>query len=198
MKIEGLEVYMFHRLSKEVVAASQLQRKQKEIIKHLSNITIAGYPYPGPRSLKDYLKNVAATSKTLVAHSQAWISKSGINEKSALGREHKFLLDILQDALEFDQLNGSNLASLEGIARRLISIETAVRRNPKAPDFTGLDILLKRREDSTGSIHVPELDSWLSNQQKEQAIIMKQNRLHNEEEEQKEKAAKGKGGKEET
>ena len=43
--------------------------------------------------------------------------------------------------LEVDQLDVSSLVSAELLVRRVFQIELAVDRNPKSPDFEGLDAI---------------------------------------------------------
>ena len=102
-------------------------------------------------------------------------------QTSELLSKAQFLLDLMRLSFDYDGLDGVNLASVEMIVRRLIQIETAVRRNPKSPDFTGLESLLEATEDETGGAVLPDFFTWLSSQQKDQAQILKQFRFFKEE-----------------
>jgi len=74
-------------------------------------------------------------------------------------------------------------------------VETAVRRNPKAPSFSGLDAYLSYALDETGGVVTTEFQKHMSEQQKAQAIILRQSRLYREESEADAKASRdGKGG----
>ena len=62
-----------------------------------------------------------------------------------------------------------------------MQIETAVRRNPKVPDFTGLECMLDSRTDSSGAAVTATFDSWVTERQRDAANIQKQGRLVREE-----------------
>ena len=152
-----------------------------DILLVLEKKTEKHWPLTGPPALKEFLTRVKASSRTLSAHQAKWLAKSGMHGKSSLGREHGFLLEVLEMAMSYDQLNGMNIAALEVLARRIVQIEIAVRRSPKSPDFEGLDVMLERGEDDTGGMNLPDFFNWLSSKQKDEAMIMKQFRLFREE-----------------
>ena len=76
-----------------------------------------------------------------------------------------------------DELNVISLVSAEAVARKLVQIETAVRRNPKQPDFEGLDLLTTQVVDETGGVTTAGLSTWVAQRQKEGAQTLKQGRL---------------------
>ena len=80
-----------------------------------------------------------------------------------------------------DYLNVLNLASAEQMCRRLLMIERAVKRNPRAPDFEGLEAFLANGYDSRGGVITREFDKYIAELQKTVAQIMKQNRMLREE-----------------
>ena len=65
--------------------------------------------------------------------------------------------------------------------RRLVQIEAAVRRNPKVPDFSGLDVLMSAATDESGAATTAVFTEWVADRQKDQATIAKQGRLLREE-----------------
>ena len=67
------------------------------------------------------------------------------------------------------------------IARRLLMIMRAVKRNPRAPDFEGLDSFLSTATDMTGRVVTLDFDKYISELQRNDAQITKQNRLLKEE-----------------
>jgi hypothetical protein len=73
------------------------------------------------------------------------------------------------------------LVGFEHMVRRLIMIEMAVNRNPKAPDWEGLEALLAARVNDTGGVTMPKFMSWVGDQQKNEAQVLKQGRLIREE-----------------
>eukprot|EP00974_Lingulodinium_polyedra_P032622 3139414-Lingulodinium_polyedra.AAC.1 len=63
--------------------------------------------------------------QTLLTHDLDWRTRSGIAEKSSVGREHKFLSEVLHLMTGFDQVNSAATASGEALFRRLLQIEAA-------------------------------------------------------------------------
>ena len=49
-------------------------------------------------------------------------------------------------------------AGAEYLVRRLKQLESATRKNPRAPDFEGLDLILDTGVDDTGGMVLPALD----------------------------------------
>eukprot|EP00974_Lingulodinium_polyedra_P071597 6926490-Lingulodinium_polyedra.AAC.1 len=64
----------------------------------------------------------------------------------------------------------------ELVVRRLHQIELAVRKNAKAPDFEGLEKLVETAVDKSGAAAIPSVASWLAEQQKAEAYVLKQRR----------------------
>eukprot|EP00971_Amphidinium_carterae_P283751 5633306-Amphidinium_carterae.1 len=52
----------------------------------------------------------------------------------------------------YDQLNLPSIAAAEQIARRVLMTERAVRKNPKNPEFDGLELYLSHSLDSSGGV----------------------------------------------
>ena len=78
---------------------------------------------------------------------------------------------------QWDQLDPSSLASVEILVRRVHQIEIAVKKNPKQPDYEGLESLLETAVDSSGSAVLPGITTWLAERQKDEAFVLKQSRL---------------------
>ena len=110
-----------------------------------------------------------------------WVRNSAVAEKSALCREHKFLLEVLRMLIEYDQIDPTCLGGVELLVRRIYQLEIAVDRNPKHPEFDGLEALVETSTKSTGSANVPSMAKWFSEHQKSEAFILKQMRLWSEE-----------------
>ena len=84
-------------------------------------------------------------------------------------------------AISDDMLDVGNLASFEQISRRLVQLELAVEKNPKHPDFSGLNILVDTNVSAGGMARVPKFTKWVTDRHREQAEIYKQRRLFSEE-----------------
>ena len=114
-------------------------------------------------------------------HHSLWAAKSGVPERSAAVRGHRLWSQVLRMGISFDLLDPANCASLEFAARRLAQIETAVKRNPKVPDYDGLDAMLETTIDSTGAAVALAVGSRFAELRKTQAVVMKADRQLREE-----------------
>ena len=76
-------------------------------------------------------------------------------------------------AHDVGQVDGSNLACLEQVARRLVQHETAVERNPRSPDYSGLDLIMGAPTSASGSARVSNFSEYVSGRLKEQSAIWK-------------------------
>ena len=153
-----------------------------EAIALLQVIIIAYWPIVGPRTVKEFLLALRSFGYSgLVEYHHDWVRNSGVSEKSAVCREHRFLLEVLKALLEVDQLDVSSLAGTELLLRRIFQIEIAVERNARQPDFDGLKALVETSTKASGSASVSSMSKWFSEHQKSEAFVLKQMRLWSEE-----------------
>ena len=86
----------------------------------------------------------------------SWQNGSGVTAKSTACREHALLIHTIWLMRCVDSLDGANLASAEHLCRRILQIQRAVRRNPRAPDYEGLEGFTEHMVD--GAMGVPTAD----------------------------------------
>jgi hypothetical protein len=139
------------------------------------------WPFKGPRTVLDYLKAILTGPGDITTYHMAWVRTSGVAMHSAIAHEHRSLCEVVRLAVSKDQVDVSNLASFEYIARRLVVLEIAVSRSPQAPDFQGLDLVTEAPIGAQGQAVVPAINSWITERLKERANIQKQSRLYREE-----------------
>ena len=72
-------------------------------------------------------------------------------------------------------------------------MEKAVKRAPLAPDYGGLEHMLSTSVDATGAVIPQEFDRWSANVMRDEAQVLKQNRLWREEQTHLARKGKGKG-----
>jgi len=140
-----------------------------------------GWPYLGTSAAEEYLGNLRQLDKSLVAFDMEWRGRSGVAEKSTSARLHKDYAELAQLMLTRDQYDLVNSVSGEMVIRKLIQVEQAVRRNPKQPDYEGLDVITANLTDETGAIQTRAFASWVGEQQKNEAFVLKHNRAWHEE-----------------
>ena len=92
-----------------------------------------------------------------------------------------------------DQLDLRRSAAAEHICRRILQTQEAIKRNPQAPDFTGLEIYTRHVQECPGGAHAPRFRTFVASVMKDEAAYMKQTRLAKEEEEAVATRAKGGG-----
>ena len=137
----------------------------------------------------EFLQSLRARGQTLVSHHHEWARKSGVNVNGAAAREHFLLSEVLRWQVQFDQLGVSMLASAELCFRRLVQVEAAVRRDPKVPDLSRLEVLMGASADESGGATAAVFAQWVADRQTDQATVAKQGWLLREEKEAKRKRA---------
>ena len=152
------------------------------------------FPLPGPRVAAEFFESLRGSGQTLQQHHLDWVRKSSAGDRTAVTREHFALSEMLRVMITHDQLDVSMLAGADLMVRRLLVIEMAVARNPRAPDWDGLEVAFSMRTTETGGAHAHTFETWLSNVQKDHAQVLKQGRLLREERATRDKKTKGKKG----
>ena len=99
---------------------------------------------------------------TTVTHHSQWLDRSEVRAGFGAAREHKNVLEVLRLALQFDQVNPGALACLEYVTRRLVQLETAVRRSPHNPGYTNLEHMLTTTVDTSGAAQTEKFTKWSS------------------------------------
>lgn len=94
---------------------------------------------------------------------------------------HRRLSESLQLFLQEDQLNLPALSGVELLVRYLVQIETAVARNPRAPDFADLDALAGSTVNEAGGLVLPVYGKYVAQLQRDEAFNLKQRRQWHEE-----------------
>lgn len=127
------------------------------------------------------MRNLRDSGLNLKMHHQGWLQKSGVHAGGAVARQHHTICTALRFMQSFDQYDLSMAASAEYLVRALVQLEAAARRNPKAPDFTGLEVMIEAHADASGAAITAGFDQWVMEQQRSRAPIAKQGRLMREE-----------------
>ena len=158
-----------------------LVRSQAEAVRAWSRVRPPYYSLEGPPALTEFFEGLEEAGLTLNSHNVQWVRSSGVSEHSAPARSHRTYCEILRHLLFIDQLDGGQILGAELLVREIIKVETAVGRNPKCPDWEGLDFISGNRLTDTGAVEVRGFNQWLSTTQKDHAFILKQGRLLREE-----------------
>ena len=147
-----------------------------------SEASLSGFPLKGSRAAPELLLAIRDSGQASYdEHCTTWLRKSGVPEKSASAREHRCLCIGLRLLQSYDQIDAANSAAAEFFSRRIIQIEAAARRNPRQPDFEGLDGILDVALDEGGSAILPRFTEWGGKQQQSEAAVLKAGRQWREE-----------------
>jgi hypothetical protein len=169
----------------------------REALERTIEEKLVGYPLRGPRAGREILVALRdAGQGSFDEHHIIWNKQSGVAEKSNTSREHRLLCKVLRLLIQFDQVDISNSAGAEMLVRRLLQLEAATRRNPRQPDFEGLDIILDSAVDDHGAAVVSAFSTWVADQQKNEAVSLKAARQWRDEQSTRDKLGK-KGKKDE-
>ena len=141
------------------------------------------WPFEGPSAVKELLHAVRASGEELGGFHDYWVRSSGIGPDSQISYKHRDLLATLLHLNNFDQLNLGELAGAEHAARLVLQIHTAVKKNPKAPDFKGTGVMVASKLDSAGGVLTGDFARYVAEEQRTHAYALKQQRLYAEEEE---------------
>ena len=125
------------------------------------------WPHVGDCSFVEASDAVLRTSMNWKSYHLTW--KRGIAPGSSLCHEHETLCESFRLSHEIDQLNCGNLAAHELLMRRMIQIEMAVSRNSKAPDFTGLSVVLSSVTDGSGAVQTRGFHKWVAEKNESRA-----------------------------
>ena len=120
-----------------------------------------------------------------------WARSSGIKSDSAVARKHEDFMNVFAHLVQFDQVNPGKLAGCESIARHILQIHAATRRNPEFPDFTGTELMVQSTLDSKGGELHGDFADWTAEKQKQRAFTLKQHRLYAEEQGHRDQPAAG-------
>ncbi len=135
------------------------------------------YPHPGPSAATEVLQGVRGSGRELLPYDEMWAAPSGIHAESAIRKEHKTLFTARQLFQSWDQIDLPATAGGEFLCRRAIQIQRAVRSNPKAPNFVGLEKMTTHALDGRGGLATMAFTQHFATVAEADARILKQNRL---------------------
>ena len=130
----------------------------------------------GPRVAREWLPSIVDGPGDLTIHHE-WVRRSGVLEQSSVCPNHYIFCQVLRAFIAVDQLDPTNLLAAESLIREIVQGELAVSRNPKHPDYTGLDMIIQAPCNEFGSVSVPKFSEWVTDGFETQSNIHKQTRL---------------------
>ena len=104
------------------------------------------------------------------------------NNHSAVTHQHKNLMDILRLMHFRDELDISALAGGELLVRWAVQTEIAVSRNPRHPDYSGLDIVFAAPTSAGDKAETVQFTEWVASKMKDRAAVFKHEHQYREHE----------------
>ena len=171
-----------HRVLNAVLDASGRRHLPlRDALPQFSETAISGWSQAGPRVVLEWLRSVVDGPGNLTMYDQTWRRDSKVGEISAPSISHHVLCEVVRLAVEVDQLDVTSLESFELLVRRVVQDETAVARNPRHPDYSGLSLMVSAPVTTGGQAITEVFTGWVTERLRHQATIMKQSRLWSEE-----------------
>ena len=151
--------------------------------------------FEGPAAFPEVAAAMSRSGLEPAGFVAQYYQTSGLAPRSALGIEFSYLIHSLWLQAVVDRLDCYRLASAEHLARRVLQVQKAVRRNPRSHDFENLTEYMRHAADATGTVSALVFDRHVADRQRDEAQVMKQTRLAREENDEDKKRKRGpKGG----
>ena len=141
----------------------------------------ADWPFRGPKAVSELLRGVQKSGQELSTYDLFWSSRSGIVKQPAVAITHRNIFAVLHLLQSYDQIDLLNMAGADYLARWALMIQAATKKSPKAPVFAGLDHFLSHSFDECGGVVTSDFSKFIADEQKSEAMVMKQHRLWHEE-----------------
>ena len=137
------------------------------------------WPIEGPRTMRWLCRYIKDNGWTPKGRTAKFMLEAKVPETDRVRHEHRVLMEILELAVTYDQLDVSALSSFELLGRRVQLLEEASSANPKNPRFEGSEYFsgLGRR----GAAVAPTLTAHVATSLQADVAIQKERRKAREE-----------------
>jgi hypothetical protein len=137
--------------------------------------------YSGPSARKELAAAISASGAEPPAYAAAFITATGVAPRSSVAMEFVMQMHTFWILGSLDGIDRANCATAEHVARRILQLQRATRKNPRSPDFGGLDFYTQHVSMTTAGAATPEFDKHVASVQHAEAMIMKSQRLSQDE-----------------
>ena len=149
--------------------------------------------FEGPASINEVVKAISSSGVEPAGYLSQWLTSSGVPPRSGTAVEMQVLVYTIWSMAVVDRLDLGHLASAEHLARRFLQIQRAVKKSPKQPDYSGLDVYMRHMSEITPTAYAPHFDKFIAGTMKDEAVTMKSHRMNLEETDAVEKRKQKKG-----
>ena len=168
-------------------------REYRDAVGQCSQVAFDDFVVKGPRACLWVIKHMMESGGTPVGHHQRWRVNCKLQVTDSGVAEHETYCKVLQTMLTYDQLDVSNLASAEVIARQIQLIEERYENKLVDIDKHGQNHLFSGLDETRGGICLsPALREYVAQELTKESLIMKERRKAREE---RALARKGEGNK---
>ena len=168
-------------------------REYRDAVGQCSQVAFDDFVVKGPRTCLWVAKHMMESGGTPVGHHQRWRVNCKLQVHDSGVAEHETYCKVLQTMLTYDQLDVSNLAAAEVIARQIQLIEERYENKLVDVDKHGQNHLFSGLDETRGGICLsPALREYVAQELTKESLIMKERRKAREE---RALARKGEGNK---
>ena len=161
---------------------SRRYREYRDAVGQCSQVAFDDFVVKGPRTCLWVVKHIMESGGTPVGHHQRWRVNCKLQAHDSGVVEHETYCKVLQTMLTYDQLDFSNLASAEVIARQIRLIEERHENKLVDVDKHGQNHLISGLDETRGGICLsPALREYVAQELTKESLIMKERRKAREE-----------------
>ena len=143
----------------------------------------ADWPVGGPRTTKHVLLQMLDHGSSAIGHHQSWRVACRFQPTDGPAMEHEAWCKVLHTLVTYDQVDTTNLAGVELIARAIQKIEEKHKHKLSAVDDAGETALFMGATNGSrqGLVISPKLTEWIGTEMQKEAMIAKERRKAREE-----------------
>ena len=137
--------------------------------------------FDGPSGMDDLLMQLVKTNQEPGVFCTTLLNNLGVSARSGVAIELTIHLWSLWSLAVIDGVDLKKSVTAEHISRRALQQKKALRRNAKTPDYDTLDAYMIHCVDPSGAGRMGGLDRHIASVRKDEAVVLKGERLAREE-----------------
>ena len=154
-------------------------RSWRELVESLQPSEFSDWPLDGPRTAQWYAREISKSGLAPLARHHQWATENKLSPDDKLRLQHEALSEVLEVFGQFDQLDLSNLAGAELVARQLQHTEYEVRKKSNLATQNRADTqdwFLGRSRRGGGALMHPDLLKLVSKRSAAEAALLHEQR----------------------
>jgi hypothetical protein len=163
-------------------SAGERHRVWRSVADALSEAAFSDWPLSGPRTAAWYAREIGRTGMGPVSRHHAWRQENNLKNEDGHSVRHEMLSEVLELLGSCDQLDLSNLAGVEALARALQYEEFEVRKKSELRSpYSNAEHFMGRQKRVGGCLICPDLTEWVATKSSKDSAILKEQRKADEE-----------------